>query len=77
MVSMDQAHVFPGQHLLQLGIRSGYLTVVSRVPCARVVCCVARQEGVNSSIIDPFSSNDSREVFLGFYIVLYSTTFIA
>ena len=41
MVSMDQDHAFSDQHLLQLGIRSGYLTVVSRVPCARVVCYVA------------------------------------
>ena len=45
MVSMDQYHAFPDQNLLQLGIRSGYLNVVSRVPCARVVRCVARLEG--------------------------------
>ena len=37
MVSVDQDHTFPDHHLLQLGIRLGYLTVVSRVPCARVV----------------------------------------
>ena len=36
MVSVDQDHAFRGQYLLQLGTRSGYSTVVSRVPCARV-----------------------------------------
>ena len=36
MVSVDQDHAFRGQYLLQLGARSGYLTVVSRVPCARI-----------------------------------------
>ena len=66
MVSMEQDHAFPDHHILQLGIRLGYLTVVSRVPCARVVCCAARLERVDSSIVDSFSSNDSREVFLGF-----------
>ena len=66
MVSVDQDHAFPDQHLLQLGIRSGYLTVVSRVPCARVVCCAARWEGEYGSIIDPFSSTDSKEVFIDF-----------
>ena len=45
---------FPDQHLLQLGIRLGYLTVVSRVPCARVVCCAARLMGEDSSTIDSF-----------------------
>ena len=54
MVSVDQDHALPDQHLLQLGIRLGFLTVVSRVPCARVICCVARQEGEDSSIIDVF-----------------------
>ena len=34
MVSVEQDHALPDQHLLQLGIRSGYLTVASRVPCA-------------------------------------------
>ena len=66
MVSMEQDHAFPGQYLYQLGIRSGYLTVVSRLLCARVICCVARHEEGESSLIDSFSSNDSREVFLGF-----------
>ena len=54
MVSVDQNHVFPGQHLLQLGIRSSYLTVISRVPCTRVVCCVATLQGTDCSIIDLF-----------------------
>ena len=54
MVSMDQDYAFPDQDLLQLGIRSGYLAVVNRVPCARVVCCGARLEGKDSFIIDLF-----------------------
>ena len=66
IVSMDQDHAFRGQHLLQLGTKTGYLTVVSRVPFARVLCCSARLEWKDCSIIDPFSSNDSRKVFLGF-----------
>ena len=74
MVSVDQDHAFPGQHLLQFGTKSGHLTVVSRVPCARILCCAVRLEGEDCSIIDPFSSIDSREVFLGFSIGLYSTT---
>ena len=61
-VSVDQDHGFPGQHLLQLGTRLGYSNVVSRIPCARVVSHVARLEGEDCSIIDPYSSNDSREV---------------
>ena len=65
MVSVDQDHAFPGHHLLQLGISLGCVTVISRVPCARDVPNVASQEGEDSSVIDPFSSNDSREVFLG------------
>ena len=73
MLSMDQDHASPGQHLLQLGIRLGCFTVVSGVPCARVVYCVARLEGEDSSTIDRFSSNDSREVFLGSYIGSYSS----
>ena len=66
MVSLDQDHAFRGHHLLQVGIKRGYLTVISRVPCARVLCCAARLDGTDCSIIDPFSSNNSREVFLGF-----------
>ena len=65
MVSVDQDHAFSDQQLLQLGIRLSYSNVISRVPCARVVCCAARQEGEDCSIID-FSSNDKGEVFLGF-----------
>ena len=74
MVSVDQDHAFPDQHLFQLGIRSGYLTMVSRVPCARVLCCVTRYEGGDNSTFDYFLSIDSREVFSGFWIDLYSTT---
>ena len=66
MVSVDQDHAFRGQHLLQVGTRLGYSTVVSRVPCARVLCCADRLEGEDYSIIDSFLFNDSREVFLGF-----------
>ena len=66
MVSMDQACAFSGQHQFQLGIRSVYLTLINRVPCARVVRCVARLDREDSFVIDLFSSNDSREVFLGF-----------
>ena len=51
MVSLDQDHAFRDQHLLQLGIRSGYLTVVSRVPCARLLRCAGRHERGDSSII--------------------------
>ena len=67
MVSVDQDHAFLDQHLLQLGIKLGYLTVVSRVPCARIVRCLTRYEGRDSSIIDYFSSIDNREVISGFY----------
>ena len=63
MVSVNQDHALHDQHLLQLGIILGYSTVVSRVPCARVLRCVTRYEGGDSSIIDYFSSIDSREVF--------------
>ena len=42
MVSIDQEHAFPDQHLLQLGIRLGYLTVGSKVPCARIVGYVSK-----------------------------------
>ena len=67
MVSVDKDHAFPGQHVLRLGIRFGHLTVVGRVPYARVVRCAARFEGEDCSIIHSFQSNGSREVFLGFY----------
>ena len=66
MVTVVQDYGFLGQHLLQFGIRLGYLTVVSRVPCARVLRCVTRYEGGDSSIIDYFSSIDNREVISGF-----------
>ena len=46
MVSLDRDHTFLGQHLLQRGIRFGYLTVIlSIVPGARVVKCVTGEEG--------------------------------
>ena len=54
MVSMDQDDAFRGQHLLQLGTRAGYSTVVSRVSCSRVVCCAARLEGTDSFTTDLF-----------------------
>ena len=73
MVSVDQDHAFRGQHLLQLGTKWVNLTMVSRVPCARVLCSAVRLDGDDCSIIDPFPSNDAREVFLGF-IGLYNTT---
>ena len=63
IVSVDQDHAFPDQHLLQFGVRLGHLTVVSRVPWARVLRCVTRYEAGYSSTIDYFSSVDSREVF--------------
>ena len=63
IASVDRDHAFQGQYLLHFGTRSGYLTVVSRVVCARVVLCVARLEGEDSFIVNPFSSNDSREIF--------------
>ena len=54
MISMDEDHAFPDQRLLQLCIRPRYLTVLSRVPCARNAHCEARLEGADSSIIDSF-----------------------
>ena len=60
---MDQVYGFPDRHLLKIGIRSGYFAVVSRVPCARVLCCGARQEAGDSSINDVSLTNYGREVF--------------
>ena len=54
MVSMDQDDAFRGQHLLQLGTRAGYSTVMSRVSCSRAVCCAARLEGTDSFTTDLF-----------------------
>ena len=45
MVSVERDHAFWGQHLLQLGTRLDYSTMVSRVPCARISCCAVRLEG--------------------------------
>ena len=61
MVSGDQDHAFRGQYVLQLGTKSGYLTVVSRVPGARVLYCAAGLEEENCSIIDHFPFNDSKQ----------------
>ena len=65
MVSVNQDHAIPGQHLLQHGIRLGYLTVESGVPGEGFVCCAAGMEKEDSSIIDFFSSNDRGEVIFG------------
>ena len=73
MLSMDRDHAFPGQHLLQLVTRLGYLTVVSRKPCARVLCVRGQTRGVILLWIDPFSLKDSREVIFGFKLGLHST----
>ena len=68
MVSVDQNHSFPGHNLLQLSIRLGCFMVVTRVSCAKVVCCVARHEGGGIAPYLIFLSNNSKEVFLGFKI---------
>ena len=44
----------------------GHLTVVSRVPCARILHCVTRYEGIDSFTYDYFLSIDSGEVFSSF-----------
>ena len=56
MVSVDRDHDFRGQHLLELGTRSGYPTVISRMPCARVLCCAARLEEEIAPKLIPFGS---------------------
>ena len=53
---MDPDHAFPGQNLLQPGLRSGYLSVVSIVFCVGASCCGARRENENSSIITSIPS---------------------
>ena len=63
MVSVDKYDTFPGQHQLQLGTRSGYSTVVSRVSCSRVVCCMARLEGTDSFTTDHFLRKVVEESF--------------
>ena len=56
IASVDRDHAFWGQHLLQLGTRLDCLTVVCRVPCARVLWRAARLKGEDYSIIDSFCS---------------------
>ena len=68
MASVEPDQAFASQNSLQLDIRLGTLTVVSKVPCAKIVFCEDRHEGLDSSIIDLFSSKDSGEVFLGFFV---------
>ena len=76
MVSVDPNHAFPSQNLLQLGLRLGYLSVVSTVFCVRSVCCVAGKENKNSSIIIPFhliTVNNCFRLLHGLiYIAIYS-----
>ena len=50
-------------------LRSGYLTLINRVPCARVVSCVARLEGKDSFTIDPFFPVKEQKSFTGFKYV--------
>ena len=45
MPSVEPDQAFPSQNPLYLDIRLGTLTVVSKVPCARIVCYVARNKG--------------------------------
>ena len=59
----DPDHAFPGQNIPQPGLRLGYLAVVSIVFCVGALCCVARQENKNSTIIILFSSNNSKDLF--------------
>ena len=64
MVSVDQDHVFQANTYSNLTSNWAIFTVVNRVPCARVVCCAARLEGEDSSIVDLLSSNDSTDILL-------------
>ena len=66
VVSVNQDLAFQPQHLLKLGTKLDYLTVVTRVSCASVLCCAVRLEGKDCSTFDPYSSDDSKEVILGF-----------
>ena len=65
-VKPDQA--FPSQNPLHLDIRLGTLTVVSKVPCARISCCLDRKDREDSSIITQASSNNSIRVLLSLQI---------
>ena len=64
MGSVDQKYTFQGQNPHQLGITLiGYLTVVSKVHRVSISPCLAKQEGVDSSIIIPIFSNNIHQVF--------------
>ena len=68
MPSVEPDQAFPSQNPLHLDIRLGTLTVVSKVPCARILRCLDRKEREDSSIITQASSNNSRVVLLGLEI---------
>ena len=68
MASLEPDQAFPSQNPLQLDIRLGTLTVVSKVPCARILCCLDRKDREDSSIITQASSNNSIVVLLSLQI---------
>ena len=68
MPSVEPDQVFPSQNPLHLDIRLGTLTVVSKVPCARILRCLDRKEREDSSIITQASSNNSIVVLLSLQI---------
>ena len=69
MPSVEPDQAFPSQNPLHLDIRLGTLTVVSKVPCARILRCLDRKEREDSSIITQASSNNSIVVLLSLQIV--------
>ena len=68
MPSVEPDQAFPSQNPLHLDIRLGTLTVVSKVPCARILRCLDRKEREDSSIITQASSNNSIVVLLSLQI---------
>ena len=68
MPSVEPDQAFPSQNPLHLDIRLGTLTVVSKVPCARILRCLDRKEREDSSIITQASSNNSIRVLLSLQI---------
>ena len=52
------------QKPLQLGIRLVYLIEISRAFCAKLLCCVARQDWKDTSIITPFLSKNNKNTFV-------------
>ena len=68
MPSVEPDQAFPSQNPLHLDIRLGTLTVVSKVPCARILRCLDRKEREDSSIITQASSNNSIVVVLSLQI---------